>query len=73
MSQTGNLPTVPRTEVPSVISHLHSFAKKETSIMRDSYEGSGTSFAGVLMFLAVLSIVLSFIIGLLLGAGAIVL
>ncbi len=41
--------------------------------MRDSYEGSGTSFAGVLMFLAVLSIVLSFIIGLLLGAGAIVL
>ncbi len=40
-------------------------------MMRDSYDNSGPSFAGVLMFLAVLSNVLSFAIGLLLGGGVI--
>jgi len=44
---------------------------KETPIMHDSSNHSGSSFAGVMMFLAVTSIALAFTMGLLLGAGAI--
>ena len=39
--------------------------------MNNSYERQGFSYAGVFMFLCVLSNVLSFVLGILLGGGVI--